>query len=251
MSSAPVWFNADVYFANKLAAMNDGANAIELIQAFHNAGYATDAEGLYRHFIDYGDKEWVSPAAYFNNQQYMVNKAALYYGTSTPTVDQVGAMTQAVRNAGLSAWDHYTLFGWREGVNPSFAFDSHRYVQDKLTAMGGSITAEQLYAIFIQNGLNPLTHYLGYGIHEGLHITPPGGVWPLVHSETADKLLEQDIPGTESSLDHDSLESFGFTDAFRAVQAGAPDHSTEDSSIDAVRVELVGSFAPDADFVPA
>lgn len=121
----PAWFDAKAYFNNKLSQMNESVEAggfdgtpgkvdsLALKAAFEAAGYTTDAEGLYQHFLDYGNAEGISPSALFDTQEYLYNKAADYYGTTAATPQMAEAMAQAMANVGQSAWDHFDMF-WAE-----------------------------------------------------------------------------------------------------------------------------------------
>ena len=74
--AVPSWFEKDVYFNNKLQMMGEGWDSLQLKAAFDAAGYSTDAEGLYRHFLDYGNAEGVSASSWFDSSEYLYNKAA-------------------------------------------------------------------------------------------------------------------------------------------------------------------------------
>ena len=61
----PAWFNASEYLQNKLNQLGSGWDYTSFINAFENAGYSTNPEDVYRHFVEYGNKENVSPNSYF------------------------------------------------------------------------------------------------------------------------------------------------------------------------------------------
>jgi len=63
------------------------------------------------------------------------------------------AAYQDVAAAGVNPLDHYNAFGWHEGRDPSVGFDTASY----LAAYPDVATA----------GVNPLEHYLAFGVHEG------------------------------------------------------------------------------------
>jgi hypothetical protein len=52
--------------------------------------------------------------------------------------------------------DHYEQFGWKEGRDPSAAFDSLGYL-----AANPDVAAA---------GVNPLDHFLTFGIYEGRQV---------------------------------------------------------------------------------
>ena len=172
--AAPVWFDPKVYFNNKLAWL-EGYNDLTLTAAFTGAGYGVDADGLYRHFQDFGNAENVSPSAYFDAGYYMQAKAATYFGKAVNTVTgaEVSFVQETFRQAGLSAWDHYLRYGMAEGVDPSASFDTSAYMDAKLAQMqktDPSYTMDMLVQAFRDAGLNPVMHYLSYGRGEGLTI---------------------------------------------------------------------------------
>ena len=64
--------------------------------------------------------------------------------------------------ADVNPLDHYNLFGWREGRDPSVGFDTTSYLA--------------AYPDVAAANVNPLTHYLTYGFHEGRSAFADG-VW--------------------------------------------------------------------------
>jgi hypothetical protein len=58
-----------------------------------------------------------------------------------------------VQAAGINPFDHYDAAGWREGCDPSRAFDTATYL-----GQNPDVAAAQI---------NPLTHYLQIGASEG------------------------------------------------------------------------------------
>lgn len=180
--SAPAWFDKDVYLVNKLAQLqadepNNGWDMLKMLEAFNNAGFNpfTD-DGIYAHFVAFGNAEGISPNAYFDEGTYFANKLAQLQATEPDkgwtSVDQV---KEAFADAGLSAWDHYTLFGAAEGVSPSKYFDTNAYMQAKLAQMQAddpAYTLTQLQQAFKDADLNPIEHYILFGKDENLSYTP-------------------------------------------------------------------------------
>ena len=177
--ATPAWFNAATYFSNKLAAMGTGWDTLTLKNAFKNAGYDADnADDLYAHFVSYGNAENVSPNANFNVSQYLTAKAAQFYNIANPSANEVTSLLKLIEQAGLTVWDHYNLYGWKEGLNPSLSVDSNQYMADKLVQMqvtNPSYTMTQLIAAFDAAGVSPLTHYFNWGASEGLTLKPSSG----------------------------------------------------------------------------
>ena len=184
--AVPSWFDYKAYFNNKLASLELGAAGVEidfsggalLLKAlFQQAGYAYTAEGMYQHFVDFGNAEGISPNSWFNTDQYLYNKAADFYNTTAVTPQMVQSMEAAMLNIGMSAWDHYNQY-WAENYakdgtfnNPSSSFDVARYMADKLAQMqkdNPDYTMDMLVEAFQEAGLSPVQHYLAYGAAEGL-----------------------------------------------------------------------------------
>lgn len=175
--SAPAWFDEKTYFNNKLLleqAKDPSLTSQQLADALRAAGFPTDSDGLYEHFVQFGNAEGVSPNGYFDVDTYLANKAAL----ENTTVD---AVKQALDSLGLSAWDHYTLAGAAEGLNPSAGFDTNAYLQAKVElekANNPDLTVEDVEKAMADLGMNPLEHFLLYGQAEGVNYTP--GQYPAV-----------------------------------------------------------------------
>ena len=177
--SAPAWFDKNVYFQNKLAqlkAAEPAANWTEssLVKAFHDSGYdASSADSLFSHFEEWGNAEGVSPSGYFVPSAYLQNKLTQMQASDpTYTMDQ---LQTALKDAGLSAWDHYTQFGAAEGLSTSQYFNTNEYLNAKLAQMqatDASYTMDQLKADLQAAGLNPIEHYELYGKDESLSYTP-------------------------------------------------------------------------------
>lgn len=184
--AVPSWFDYKAYFNNKLASLELGAAGVEidfsggglvLKALFQQAGYAYTAEGMYQHFVDFGNAEGISPNSWFNTDQYLYNKAADYYGTTAVTPQMVQSVEAAMLSGGMSAWDHYNQY-WAENYakdgtfnNPSSSFDVARYMADKLAQLqkdDPDFTMDMLVEAFQDAGLSPVQHYLGYGAAEGL-----------------------------------------------------------------------------------
>lgn len=186
--SAPAWFNYETYLANKLAQLQTadpeqyGSYTVADLEAgMLQAGYSNDADGMYQHFVQYGNAENVSPSPYFVVSEYLANKLAQL---QTLDPEQYGSYTvtdvaNGFAEAGLSAWDHYTLYGQAEGVSPSATFDNNAYLAAKLEqlktldpAQYGEYTVEDVANGFAAAGLNPIEHYMLYGINEDLSFSP-------------------------------------------------------------------------------
>lgn len=187
--AVPNWFDYKAYFNNKLAALGNGWDALSLKAAFEDAGYAYDADGMYQHFMDFGNAEGVSPNSWFNAGEYLYNKAAQYYNTSSVTPNHVTSMAKAMEGAGMSPWDHFHTY-WAEYyadrgefLNPSAGFDVAKYMNDKLAMMqkgDPAYTMDQLVKAFTEAGLDPVQHYEAFGKDEGLTISGSAGTGATV-----------------------------------------------------------------------
>ena len=157
--------------------MGAGWDSLTLNKAFAEAGYGTDADGLYRHFEEYGNREGISPNPYFVPSQYLYNKAVDYYPAGTTiTSNHVESMRQALEGANLSPWEHYMKYGFAEGISPSVNFNGPAYMAAKLAQLvaddpSGNWTMPKLTQVFQTQGFTALTHYYEWGVNENLNFT--------------------------------------------------------------------------------
>ncbi len=159
------WFDYKAYMQNKLAQMvktDPSWTAEKLQSAFDAAGFAGE-EGALKHFNAYGKAEGVSPNALFNADEYLAAKTAQFKNVANPTPADVAEVSGLIRAAGMTAWDHYVMFGAKEGVEPSFSFDSKAYCADKAKVMGGDWTAESIAKAITDAGMTPLGHFMQFG----------------------------------------------------------------------------------------
>ena len=76
---------------------------------------------------------------------------------------------------GLSAWDHYTLYGMNEGIDPCSDFSTTKYLEAKLSSLQStdpSWTRERMIRAFQAANLNPVAHYYVHGVDENLAYKP-------------------------------------------------------------------------------
>lgn len=179
-TTTPIWFDTTNYLNVKTEQLNTakfkGKN--DWTNAATNAALADAGLSPYEHFEKYGNAENISPNNMFNVAEYLLSKAKQlnaekFEGKTDWTEASVMSVFQTV---GLSAWDHYTLYGTAEGINPSNAFDTKAYMNAKLAQLkaadpAGNWTTESMIAAFTAAGLNPLQHYQLYGKAEGLSIS--------------------------------------------------------------------------------
>ncbi|WP_168667880.1 beta strand repeat-containing protein [Marichromatium bheemlicum] len=116
-----------------------------------------------------------------------------------------------------NVYEHYLQYGFREGVNPSNAFDNDAYLAAKLAALqaaGREITLDELKDAFADAGLTPITHFMRYGAKEQLQA-------PAVPAEEqVDPSIDPTNPGLELSLTTEA-------DTLLAAAAALPEGKTE------------------------
>lgn len=105
------------------------------------------ASGL-GHYLAFGRAEARSSSVLFDVDWYLSRNP-----------DVAAAVTQGA----TTALGHYLNHGWREGRDPSAAFDSSAYL-DRNPDVAGA-------------GMNPLLHYIGWGMGEGRIITAADSGW--------------------------------------------------------------------------
>lgn len=215
----PKWFEEDYYLEQKLAQLQAtdkswaDKDVDDVKSAFTAAGLTA-----YEHFVAYGNAEWVSPNAAFDVNYYLASKAVQCNAIAADgkTDWTVKDVVDALEAAGLSAWEHYTLYGAAEGVDPSADFSTDQYFQDKLVQLnkedGGGWTLDSVKAAFAESGLNPLAHSVEYGEAEGLA--------PKASEQSSDVALIENggalIPGTTPELSLDDAVAL-------AVEGTLPD----------------------------
>jgi hypothetical protein len=101
------------------------------------------------HYLSVGWAEFRSPHPLFSME---------YYFRSRPDV----------RRARIEPLGHFIKHGWREGTNPHPLFDVAFYLSQNPAL----------------NGLDPFTHYVTIGLHQGFRITPKTDYKPDLHSST-------------------------------------------------------------------
>jgi len=158
----PKWFDWNAYLNNKLAQVGSGTMD-SLVSDMDKAGYK-GPEGYYKHFLQWGHREDVSPSAGFDANQYYAFKAAKTYGKDISKVDSadISTIKQAIQDAGMDAWTHYQKFGTSELINASNSFDTAAYLEAKSVAMGGTMSAAQVAKAIQDAGMNAYEHYMQY-----------------------------------------------------------------------------------------
>lgn len=157
-NQAPSWFDKDFYLESKLAQLQAAGETqyvypVDVENAIVAAGFT-----VYDHFDAYSIDEGTNPNEWFNTTEYLQAKAAAS-GLTVP------ALVAAIKAAGMtSAYEHFALWGWKEGINPSNAFDLSDYLDAK--AADANMTVAALTAALETAGLDPIAHYQLYGQYE-------------------------------------------------------------------------------------
>lgn len=168
--AVPSWFDEYTYLQSKLnqlisAGQTQYSNVTQVKAAIEAAGMS-----VYQHFEKFSLAERTSPNTYFNTQEYLEAKAAQLntaQGVTTWTADKVALEFQ---NGGFTnAYEHFSKYGWAEGVNPSNSFDVSSYLEAKAAETGK--TVNEVKAAFEAAGLDPIAHYETYGKSEGITVT--------------------------------------------------------------------------------
>ncbi|WP_108461368.1 beta strand repeat-containing protein [Devosia naphthalenivorans] len=102
------------------------------------------------HYLLHGAAEGRSPNVLFDEQWYLDQNPDVAAGV--------------LQGAFASAYEHFQVYGWNEGRNPSTWMDLKSYLADN----------EDVFLA----GINPLDHFLNYGVHEGRTIkADDAGLW--------------------------------------------------------------------------
>lgn len=192
MAQIPVWFNEITYLSNKLQSLDTNNIPPPTGQTEWHLGAlktALDAADLtpFEHYQQYGIEEDLSPNSFFDVDEYLQAKADKLNQTGVLAApdgyDQwdIEAVQQALHNAGLTAWEHFQQFGWKEGINPSNEFDISDYLDAKAQQVADLAPGERpatpddfefwtqdgaIEAALANAGLDPVTHFEAYGQYE-------------------------------------------------------------------------------------
>ena len=243
--AVPSWFEKGTYFGNKLAQVqadepDAGWTANSLAAVFAEAGYANTDDGLYQHFVDFGNAENISPSAWFVEGEYKSNKLAQMQRDEPDAGWTMEKMEQLFKESGLSYWDHYTKYGMYEGINPSSTFDNALYMEAKLAQMqrdepDAGWTMEKMEQLFKEAGLNPIEHYALYGKDEHLDYTP------VKPDPTPDYVLTPEIDTIPGTAGDDIIA--GVVSSLSADRTLNPEDSIDGAEgNDTLNVSMQGNF---------
>lgn len=167
-----LWFEEDYYLLEKATALNAASYQGRTDWSAANTKTLLASAGLspLTHYQAYGWHEGLSPDRYFDQNQYLASKATqLNSITYNGRTNWTG---QDVRNAlgNTDPFQHYRSYGaFENGVNPSSVFNDATYYTNKGLQMG--LSATSVMALFKSAGIDPVSHYLTYGISEGVSPT--------------------------------------------------------------------------------
>lgn len=165
--SVPAWFDEATYLKNKVYQLNSIAwqDKTDWTTDSFLAELAKYEATPYEHFVAQGNAENVSPNGWFNVAEYLKAKAeqmnAENYKERTDWTE--ASVLEEMNSFNVSAWEHYTLVGQFEGVNPSNSFDTSAYFDAKATLLNNAAwegrtdwTAKDIQEIFREAGINPI-----------------------------------------------------------------------------------------------
>jgi hypothetical protein len=130
-----------------------------------------------QHYELFGYKENLNPNHYFNQAEYLDAKLRQLKLTEPDQNWDMGKLTKALADSGLTAVEHYERFGAFEDdgrglgfyLNPSNAFDANAYYSAKLLMLrqsDPSYSLERLVGEMRTAELSPIMHYTAYGKSE-------------------------------------------------------------------------------------
>jgi len=165
-------FDADYYIARNPQFQGDVRGAIEHFMTIGwragqdpSQGFSTSAYLLANpdvasadinpllHYLNYGLAEGRSLKVWLDSVQEASPKPALYH---VPGFDEdFYRRTNPDLKDVQDLWTHFLEIGWKEGRDPSEGFDMRLYLE--------------VHTDVAEAGVNPLLHYLNYGLTEGRH----------------------------------------------------------------------------------
>src|SRR5690554_6341502 len=138
MANIPAWFDEDFYLRSKLNQLNlsepDADWSLDSLRdAIADAGLTP-----FTHFQAYSLVERTSPNSHFNAYEYLHAKLQQLEGEAPGEYSTIEEVAEAIESAGMNLWEHFNTYGWKEGVNPSNAFDINGYFENKLEELSES-----------------------------------------------------------------------------------------------------------------
>ena len=255
MGAIPQWFDESYY-------INEKANQLlseypEQYQDLDTAKEAfldaLDQQGLttYDHYVLWGDEEGLSPNPLFDREYYINQKAQqlVNAGEATDIDAAKEKFLDALEELGMTVYEHFHKWGWKEGINPSDVFDLDTYFSNKLNQLKeldpdtyGNWTVDDVKDAFDNAGLDPAEHAILYGKDEG-----------VVPSEALDEIEKAQNPGQNFTLtsDTDTITGTSGADTITGVVSALSKEKTLNSTDqidggegkDTIELDVKGSFS--------
>lgn len=253
MGTAPKWFNEDYYINQKANQLIDKGKADTLDAAKELFLDALDKLGWtpYDHYVTYGDSEGLSPNPLFDREYYINQKAQdLVNKGKASDVDSAKTLfLNALKDLGMTVYEHFHKYGWKEGLDPSSVFDIDTYFSNKLSQLKekdpdkyGDWTVDDVKNAFDNAGLDPAEHAILYGKDEG-----------VVPSEALEQIEKTENPGQSFTLtsDTDTITGTSGADTITGVVSALSKERTLNPTDqidggdgkDTIELDVKGSFS--------
>ena len=184
MPETTIFFDEGFYLQQKLTSLHHNSEYTSLTSIdqlrdlLGSMGYTPDL-----HYKNYGSVENLNASPYFNRVEYLESKLLSLLENPATAADWKGKtiadLEQVMAEAGMTPAEHYAQYGYAERrgdgtvLNPSNAFDANAYFGAKLVEMQKSYpgkydtyTVQDVFDIFHNIGLDPVSHYMLYGANE-------------------------------------------------------------------------------------
>ena len=255
MAIAPQWFDEEYYIAEKANQLlskypdqyTDLDSAKEaFLNALNQLGWSP-----YDHYVLWGDDEGLSPNPLFD-REYYINEKAQQLVDSGKASDIDSAKTlflNTIKDLGMTVYEHFHKWGWKEGLNPSSVFDIDTYFSNKLAQLKemdpdkyGNWTVDDVKNAFESAGLDPAEHAILYGKDEG-----------VVPSEALEQIEKAQNPGQNFTLtsDTDTITGTSGADTITGVVSALSKERTLNPTDqidggdgkDTIELDVKGSFS--------
>lgn len=111
---------------------------------------------------------------WFNKEAYLINKLAAWQKEAGNASKTMADLEAALATAGMTAEQHYELFGADEGVGPNEYFDEAQYLANQVAYLNQrdsvtTWTADSVKAAIKAAGMTTWSHFQSYGWDEGVN----------------------------------------------------------------------------------
>ncbi len=155
----------------------------------------------------------------------------------------------ALKELGMTVYEHFHRYGWKEGLNPSETFDISNYFEAKLSQLKGKDpekyadwTVDDVKEAFENAGLDPEEHAILYGKDEG-----------IVTGEALEAIQKAENPGQTFTLttEDDVITGTSGSDTITGVISALSRERTLDTTdqidggdgLDTIELTVKGSFS--------